>query len=246
MRQKLWLFRWRGGVLLFGGVLLLFVWRSHLYSADDLPTSNLILVGVNAGDPHVHGHGNENSLEHEQGHVQDQGTHGHGHVQQHAQDQNVKFAWDDDAGEKGPAGEAAGVTKELKLWAGTTGQVSGGSDEDLKAAAINSSTGGENTVEGGSNQGSGQGPRVPLVFHQIFRDENLPPFYMMCLSALLRNHRFRDPNKEQIATVNISNNTDYEYDYYLWTDRAVFFNRKSYFKIRALKIFNIFKILKML
>lgn len=187
MRQRAWLFSWRGGVLLFGGALFfLLMWRSLLSSSDEFPTGNLMGVGVNADVGHGHGHGHDHGHGHEHGH-----EHGHGpvqdqgplvHAQPQAQDQNGKLAREDDVGDKKPPGVAAGAKKDLKLGAGT-GQGAEGDSEGKGAASVEGGAGGEKAVAAVPSRGPG--PRVPLIFHQIFRDENLPAPYMMCLTVIL-------------------------------------------------------------
>ena len=59
-------------------------------------------------------------------------------------------------------------------------------------------------------------PRIPLIFHQIYRDTTLPAPYGICLYSLLRNHRFRDGRQSR-------NESAYrgEFDYYFWTDQSI-------------------------
>ena len=40
--------------------------------------------------------------------------------------------------------------------------------------------------------GSWNASRIPLIFHQIYKDTSLPAPYGICLYSLLRNHRFLD------------------------------------------------------
>ena len=75
-------------------------------------------------------------------------------------------------------------------------------------------------ASGTSGKGTGPGRRVPLIFHQIFRDENLPAPYMMCLTGLLRHHRIRNPSRP-VPPKSITADSDEEFDYYFWSDQTV-------------------------
>ena len=77
-------------------------------------------------------------------------------------------------------------------------------------------------ASGTSGKGTGPGRRVPLIFHQIFRDENLPAPYMMCLTGLLRHHRIRNPNSPvPPKSMHFIADSDEEFDYYFWSDQTV-------------------------
>ena len=203
MRQK-WFFTWRGGVALFAGFLfLLLAWRT-LLSSDDFLGDGAYALGH-----HGHEHGLGDGHDHGLGH-------GHEHKQagvqpyDQAREQPGKKVSGRAGGAAGGAGASAGAKMDVKLGGGTGGGSGTGG------------RGGREGAPGPMSEGKRAGPRrrVPLIFHQIFRDENLPAPYMMALTALLRHHRIRDPNKAQSASAT-AEDADPEFDYHFWTDQAV-------------------------
>ena len=67
-----------------------------------------------------------------------------------------------------------------------------------------------------TTQSAPQPPRIPLIFHQIYKDTALPAPYGICFYSLLRNHRFRDGRQDRNASVYRG-----EFDYYFWTDQSI-------------------------
>ena len=62
-------------------------------------------------------------------------------------------------------------------------------------------------------------PRIPLIFHQIYRDTTLPAPYGICLYSLLLNHRFRDGRQSRNQSDQSAHRD--EFDYYFWTDQSI-------------------------
>ena len=91
---------------------------------------------------------------------------------------------------------------------------------DRQALQLQSGLQPQSQLAAARQPGNWNASRIPLIFHQIYKDTSLPAPYGICLYSLLRNHRFRDGRRARRPG---------EFDYYFWTDQSI----KEYIEQKA-------------